>query len=129
MAASITTAPANSLVGISDVKKGVVPESIPESGIAATESCILVACYPEIDGETKITLGPAAELDPEDAPAFDGQLETPSCIVRIVTSKLSRSRGALSKREWVGWCFLIQSELEKKLYHVDGTAHSIRSAG
>src|SRR5271168_3333341 len=53
--ASISIAPANSLIGISDVKKGVAPTSMPESGIASTESCILVACYPEIDGETKIT--------------------------------------------------------------------------
>lgn len=85
MATSICTAPSNSLVGISDVRKGVVPESMPESGIAATESCILVTCYPEIDGETRITLGPAIDVDPGDAPAFDGQLMTPSGIVRVVT--------------------------------------------
>lgn len=57
-----------------------------ESGIAATESCILVACYPEIDGETKITIGPAADVDPGDTPpAFDGRLATPSAVIRIVT--------------------------------------------
>lgn len=85
MAASISTAPSNSLIGISDIKKGLVPESMPASGIAATESCILVACYPEIDGETKITLGPSIDVDPGDPPAFDGELATPSGIVQIVT--------------------------------------------
>lgn len=85
MPASISIAPPNSLIGISDVKRGTVPDSMPESGITATESCILVACYPEIDGETKITLGPAAVVDPGESPAFDGQLATPSGIIRIVT--------------------------------------------
>lgn len=85
IAASISTAPPNSIIGISDLKKGVVPEPMPDFGIAATESCILVGCYPEIDGETKITLGPAADVDPGGMPAFDGQLATPSGIVRIVT--------------------------------------------
>jgi hypothetical protein len=78
-------APSNSLIGISDVKKGVVPEVMPESGIAATASCILVACYPEADGATKITLGSAIDVGPESPPAFDGQLETPTKVVRIVT--------------------------------------------
>lgn len=85
MSASIRVAPSNSLVGISDAQKGIVPDSVPESGIAATESCILVACLPEVDGETEITLGPAPEVDPGASPAFDGQLATPSGIVRIVT--------------------------------------------
>jgi hypothetical protein len=62
-----------------------VPELMPESGIASTETCILVACYPEIDGETKIRLGPVADVDSGNAPAFDGRLETPGRIVRIVT--------------------------------------------
>lgn len=85
MATSISLAPSNSLIGISDVQKGVIPEFMPESGIAATQSCILVSCYPEIEGETKITLGSATDIDPGGPPAFDGELTTPSGIVRIVT--------------------------------------------
>jgi hypothetical protein len=83
--ASISIAPVNSLIGISDVQKGEVPTVMPESGIASSASCILVACYPEIDGETKITLGVARDVDPGDTPAFDGQLATPSGRVIIVT--------------------------------------------
>jgi hypothetical protein len=85
MSASISIAPSNSLIGISDAKKGIVPDSMPASGIAATESCILVTCFPEVDGETRITLGPATDVDPGDPPAFDGQLATPTGIVKIVT--------------------------------------------
>jgi hypothetical protein len=85
MSTSITVAPSNSLVGISDAQKGAVPDSVPESGIAATESCILVACFPEVEGETEITLGPAPDVDPGASPAFDGKLATPSGTVKVFT--------------------------------------------
>lgn len=82
MSASINVALPNPLIGISDAKKGVIPTSVPKSGIAATESCILIACDPEVDGETKIR--PASDVDPGDVPAFDDHLATPSGGVRIV---------------------------------------------
>jgi hypothetical protein len=85
MSDSIKVAPPNSLIGISDVKKGEVPDFDVESGISATDSCILVGCWPEIDGETEIILGLASEVDPGDPAAFDGQLETPSGRVQVVT--------------------------------------------
>jgi hypothetical protein len=82
---SITIAPANSLIGISDIQKpkGGVPDAPLPDGITATEFDILVACYPEVEGETKITLGEASDVDPGYAPAFDGQLVTPGRVVRI----------------------------------------------
>jgi hypothetical protein len=82
---SITIAPENSLIGISDVRKpkGGVPDPPLPDGITATESCILIVCYPEVEGETKITLGQASDVDPGYAPAFDGQLVTPGRVVRI----------------------------------------------
>jgi hypothetical protein len=85
MSDSIKIAPPNSLIGISDVKKGEVPNVDVETGISATETCILVGCWPEIDGETEITLGPAAEVDPGHPPAFDGRLQTPSGRLQVVT--------------------------------------------
>lgn len=85
MSDSIKVAPPNSLIGISDVKKGEIPNFDVETGISATETCILIGCWPEIDGETEITLGPAAEIDPGCPPAFDGQLQAPSGRLQIVT--------------------------------------------
>jgi hypothetical protein len=85
MSISIKVAPSNSLIGISGANKGVVPDSIPEAGIAATESCILVACFPEVEGETEVTLGPTCEVDPGGAPAFDGHLATPNGVVKVFT--------------------------------------------
>lgn len=85
MPVSIRVAPPNSLIGISDVKKGEVPNFDVESGISATNTCILVGCRPEIDGETEIKLGPAAEVNPGNPAAFDGQLGTPSGRLQVVT--------------------------------------------
>jgi hypothetical protein len=85
MSHSITIAPENSLIGISDIQKpnGGIPDAPLPDGITATEFDILVACYPEVEGETKITLGQASDVDPGYAPAFDGQLVTPGRVVRI----------------------------------------------
>ncbi len=57
----------------------------PESGIGATDSCILIACLPEVDGQTQITLGPDHEVDPGSDPAFEGELDTPTRRVQVVT--------------------------------------------
>jgi hypothetical protein len=83
MSQSITIAPVNSLIGISDIQKSVVPDPPLPDGITATDSCILVVCYPEVEGETEITLGQASDVDPGYPPAFDGHLVTPSRVVRI----------------------------------------------
>jgi hypothetical protein len=85
MSQSITIAPTNSLIGISDIQKqkGGVPDAPLPDGITATESDILVACYPEVEGETKITLGQGADVDPGYPPAFDSQLATPGRVVRV----------------------------------------------
>jgi hypothetical protein len=85
MSHSITIAPENSLIVISDIQKpkGGVPDAPLPDGITATEFDILVACYPEVEGDTKITLGQASDIDPGYAPAFDGQLATPGRVVRI----------------------------------------------
>jgi hypothetical protein len=82
---TIRAALPNSLVGISDPKKGVVPDALGQGGVAATETCILISCLPEVDGETEITLGTAGEVDPGGSPVFDGQLATPSGVVQVVT--------------------------------------------
>jgi hypothetical protein len=37
------------------------------------------------DGETLVTLGPASEVDPGEAPAFDAMLDTPNRAVVVST--------------------------------------------
>lgn len=82
---TIKIAPANSLLFISDVDGGKPPVPVRGRQILATESCLSIACYPWIDGETEVTLGPAREVDPGTPPAFDGELDTPSRTLVIST--------------------------------------------
>jgi hypothetical protein len=66
---SIKVAPANSLVMITDAQGGFGPDvsrSIP--AIWSTDTCVAVGCLVEMDGETKITIGPAAEVAPRREP-------------------------------------------------------------
>jgi hypothetical protein len=83
---SIKVAPPNSMFLISDAQRGFaadVSRSIP--AIAATDTCIAVGSLAEMDGETKITIGPADEVDPGGHPTFDGALATPTRTVVVFT--------------------------------------------
>lgn len=40
---------------------------------------------PEVDGDTELTIGPAADVDPVYAPGFVGQLETPRLRILVET--------------------------------------------
>lgn len=53
--------------------------------ILSTPSCISVGCFPEIDGETEITLGPASEVGLNRLSDFTGNLETPDRAVIVST--------------------------------------------
>ena len=66
-----------SYVYISDVDGGMPPVSLPAIPIAATSSCIAVACTPEIDGRPRVVVGPLSDLDPTREPDFEGYLDTP----------------------------------------------------
>jgi hypothetical protein len=87
MTETVRVAPVNSQVVIVDPKnrKVEVPEYQESVPFVATSSCILFYCYPEVDGETEISLGRASDLDPGIAPVFDGHLLTPSRILAIET--------------------------------------------
>jgi len=82
---SVKIAPPNSLLFISDTDGGNPPLPVRGAHILATESCVSVACYPWIDGETTVRLGPSREVDPGKPAAFDGQLETPNRTIVIST--------------------------------------------
>ncbi len=81
-AQTVTFAPPNSVVFISDVNGGQVPE-IPSDistglRIWATPSCITVLCYPEVDGPTNITFGSGDDISRAAPPDFDQLIATPS---------------------------------------------------
>jgi hypothetical protein len=85
MSKSKKVRPVNSLLFISDSDGGEGPEWVRGEQILATSSCISVACYPEQDGPTEITLGGTGEVDPGWHPVFAGELETPSRTVIVST--------------------------------------------
>ena len=88
---SITIAPPNSLIFVEDAKGGEPPDDVAAGPtIIATDSCIAVCCLAQIDGPTKITIGPAQEVDPGRHPEFDGVLETPSGMVTVTTVELKK---------------------------------------
>lgn len=82
---SIRVAPSNSIVFVSDSSGGEPPVPVWGAMILSTPSCISVGCFPEVDGETEILLGPVLEVDPGDLPAFSGTLETPNHAVAVTT--------------------------------------------
>ena len=79
-------APIHSLVVISDPIGGAIPSHFVDI-VTATESCIVVLCYAEVDGETEFTLGKASEVDPGKPPTFSGQLLTPSRKIIVHTTE------------------------------------------
>jgi len=85
MYTSATTRPVNSLLFISDRDGGEVPEWVRDELILSTSSCISIACYPEQDGPTTVTLGPLWEVEHEEQPTFSGYLETPNRAVVVST--------------------------------------------
>lgn len=90
---TIKLAPPNSLIFVSGLDGGVMPdpEDIAQvAGIVATESCIAVCCLAEMDGVTEFTMGPACEVGSNSKPAFDGTLATPSRAVVVSTVEWRR---------------------------------------
>lgn len=85
MSKSVTISPPNSLLFLSDPDGGKAPIPVWGAQILSTASCISFACYPEQDGPTKIILGGWNEVDPQTAPAFDGEIETPHRAVVVTT--------------------------------------------
>ena len=82
---SVRVSPPNSLVFISDPNGGDAPVPTRGAMILSSPSCISVGCFPEIDGETEIILGPASEVGLNRLSDFVGTLETPNRIVAVST--------------------------------------------
>lgn len=90
MLRKISLAPLNSLLFLEDSKGGKPPEPIRGEMIWSTPSCIAFACLPDVDGPTEITIGPSNEIEPQPLLVFDGDLETPSCVVIISGVEIER---------------------------------------
>lgn len=83
MPITITIAPVNSILFLSDLAGGTPPEPVWGAKILSTPSCISFACFPEQDGPTEITIGPSNEVEPGPILVFDGDLETPGRVIAI----------------------------------------------
>ncbi|WP_181832879.1 hypothetical protein [Bosea caraganae] len=77
--------PSNSLVVISGGGKVDIPVGRAIEPVAASPTCLLVACCPEVDGDTELTIGLSNEVDPGNAPGFVGRLETPRRRIVVET--------------------------------------------
>src|SRR5262245_10823291 len=85
MSTSAAIRPVNSLLFISDRDGGEMPEWVRDEVILSTSSCISIACYPEQDGPTTVTLGPLWEVERDEQPAVAGYLETADREVVVST--------------------------------------------
>jgi hypothetical protein len=86
MTETVVTSPPNSICLITDVRGGIIPDRFDRGeGVISTDSCIVVSCLAEMDGETEFTIGPARDVDPGNQPSFEGTLLTPNRIVVVST--------------------------------------------
>lgn len=85
MPTSTKIAPPNSLLLVSDRNGGAVPEITRGHDLWSTSSCIVIGCLAFMDGETDVSLGGAADINPGNPPTFDGMLETPNLSVVVST--------------------------------------------
>lgn len=77
--------PVNSIVFVHGGRDNVLPLAIWGARILATNSCVSVVCYPEIDGPTDIVFGDVKEVGLDRPPDFEGILRTPDRKVIITT--------------------------------------------
>jgi hypothetical protein len=75
----------NALVVIMDPTAGVVPRSMGNAAVASTDSCVVVGCLSEVDGETDITLGDMDQVDAGDHLLFTGEMKTPNRKIALLS--------------------------------------------
>ena len=76
----------NALVVIMDPTAGVVPRSMGNAAVASTDSCVVVGCLSEVDGETDITLGDMDQINTGDHLLFTGEMKTPNRKIALLSS-------------------------------------------
>jgi len=85
---TVSVRPRNSLVLVTDRLVGEIPTTLDDSPVAATPSCLAIACQSELDGPTRIVLQDAREGSPIGDLAFTGELLTPTCMLTVRTVEL-----------------------------------------
>jgi hypothetical protein len=91
---SIRFAPSNSIVFVEDASGGEPPERDSDALVHASPSCVSVGCYPEIDGETEIALGPVEEAPDGLDLVFEGAVATPTRTLVVNTVMAEELLGA-----------------------------------
>ena len=85
MPISKNVAAPNALLFLSDLNGGTAPNEMEGKLIVSTSTCIAIGCMSDFNGETKITVGRAQDVDISQVPAFDGEVDTPSHTVALKT--------------------------------------------
>ena len=99
-------APPNSIVLLEDKGGGDIPESVGDSLVVATKSCVAIGCKAEDDGETEITLGNEYPDTLNLYPAFEGRLPTPSgvlCVRSVYGDNILELRTATAETQVQVW--------------------------
>ena len=82
---SISLAVQNSLLFIRDPATWDPPTIWDPTAVWSTPSCVAVSCLPDCDGDTHVTMGVGQDVGLDDAPLFDGRIDTPSRMVIVET--------------------------------------------
>jgi len=84
MKSTVSVIPSNSILFIEDGMEGTIP-SVGDPALPAWASpdCIIVRCYPNMDGPTEVTLASRTEIDIQRPPDFQALLNTPHRHVAI----------------------------------------------
>lgn len=82
---TISFSPSNSIVFVEDAQGGVPPEHTDDALVHSTPTCVSVGCYPDVDGETELTLEMLEEAPAGLQLVYDGLIKTPSRLVVMTT--------------------------------------------
>src|SRR5215212_8807641 len=85
MSSTVKVRPVNSILFVAGPDGGDPPTPVRGPMVLSTPSCISIRCFPEQDGPTEVTLGPAVDVRSDGLPVYDGELETPTGKIVIST--------------------------------------------
>src|SRR5262245_5176006 len=80
---TVDIAPPNSLLLVMDPSVGQIPEGMSDAIVASTASCVAIGTLSEHDGTTRVSISDNAVTETNDAPVFDGVLDTPGGRIAV----------------------------------------------